>query len=273
MPLAPVGTHRVHYELHGDAPGPPLVLVMGLGGSSRGWLALQVPELAPVHRTVVYDHRGVGESEDPGGAFSVADLADDAARLLDALGIERAHVLGAFMGGMVAQELALRHTDRVERLVLVGTCARPDAKRRMLLEKWKAMVEAGLPLAVLAQERVLWTLSDATLEQSDLVHPMLQGYLRAGLPMSEDIFLRQCDACLGHDTEKRLGGIQQPTLVLCGQEDVLTPPRLHRELASGIPGAHLVTIPGAAHLVMAEAAPRFNRIVLQFLDDGVAAAR
>ena len=67
MPLAPVGPHRIHYELHGDAPGTPLVLVMGLGGSSRGWLALQVPELAPVHRTVVYDHRGVGESEDPGG--------------------------------------------------------------------------------------------------------------------------------------------------------------------------------------------------------------
>lgn len=268
MARAAIGPHELHYEIHGDAPGAPLLLVMGLGGSSRGWLALQVPDFATQHRVVVYDHRGVDGSGDPGGPFSTADLADDAARLLDALEIPRAQVLGVFMGGMVAQELALRHPERVGRLVLVGTCARPDAKRRMLLQKWKAMVGHGLPLAVVAQERMLWTLSDETLEQSDLVHPMLQGYLRDRFPMPEDVFVRQCDACLGHDAQTRLGGIRHPTLVLCGQEDCLTPPRLHRELAAAIPGAQLVTIPGAAHLVMAEAAKRFNQVVLQFLEDG-----
>ena len=88
---------------------------------------------------MIFDHRGVGESGDPGGPFSIADLADDCVALLDALQIERAACLGLFMGGMVAQELALRHPQRVERLVLVGTYARPDAKRRLLLEKWRAM--------------------------------------------------------------------------------------------------------------------------------------
>ena len=267
MPHARLPTHAAYYEVHGEAAGPPLLLVTGMGGSCRGWLALQVPDFAPRHRTVIYDHRGVGESGDPGGAFSSADLADDAAALLDALSIERAHVLGAFMGGMVAQELALRHPDRVDRLVLVGSWARADAKRRMLLEKWKEMVAHGNPIEVLAKERMLWTLSDETLEQTDLVHPMLQGYLRERFPLSDDTFARQCDACLEHDTQARLGEIGAPTLVLCGQQDQLAPPKFSRELATGIHGAHLVTIPGAAHLVMAEAAKRFDQVVLQFLED------
>jgi 3-oxoadipate enol-lactonase len=267
MPLAPVGTHSLSYEIHGDAPGPPLLLVAGLGGASQGWLALQVPELAQRHRCVLFDHRGVGASQDPGGPFTSADLADDAAALLAALDIERAHVLGAFLGGMVAQELALRHPARVGKLVLVGSWARPDARRRMLIGKWKAMVGHGLPREIIAWERMLWTLSDETFEQADLVQPMLQGYLRSGFPMSEETFVRQCDACLGHDALERLAGATQPALVVCGQQDVLTPPKLARQLAAALPDAHLVTIPHAGHLVMAEAARRFHEVVLQFLDE------
>ncbi len=271
MPLARIDSHALHYELHGDAPGTPLLLLAGLGGSARGWLALQVPEFSERHRCVLYDHRGVGASEDPGGPFSAADLADDAARLLDALGLERVHVLGAFLGGMVAHELALRHPQRVDRLILVGSWARPDAKRRMLIEKWKAMSGRELPLEVIAWERMLWTLSDETLEQTDLVQRMLGGFLQDGFPMSDDTFLRQCDACLGHDVTERDDSAPHAALVVCGQQDGLTPPRLARELASTLPDSHLVTIPNAAHLVMAEAAKRFNEIVLQFLGDERAA--
>jgi len=266
MPQACVGSHELHYEIHGDATGLPLLLIVGLGGSSRGWHALQVPEFSAARRTLTYDHRGVGASQDPGGAFSIADLADDTARLLDSIGIERTHVLGAFMGGMVAQELALRHPARVARIVLVGTYARADAKRRMLLEKWKAMVGHGLPLAVIAQERMLWTLSDETLEQTDLIHPMMQGFLRDAIPMPDDVFVRQCDACIRHDASERLASLAHSALVVCGQEDLLTPPRLHRALAAALPEAQLVTIPGAAHLVMAEATKRFNQTVLHFLE-------
>lgn len=271
MPHARVGSHSLHYELHGDASGTPLLLLAGLGGSARGWLALQVPELSERHRCVIYDHRGVGASEDPGGPFSTADLADDAARLLGALDVERAHVLGAFLGGMVAHELALRHPQRVERLILVGSWARPDAKRRLLLEKWKAMSGHQLPPEVIAWERMLWTLSDETLEQTDLVQRMLAGFLQDGFPMPDDIFLRQCDACLGHDVTERGEVAAHPTLLVCGQQDALTPPRLAKELASLLPDGHLVTIPNAAHLVMAEAAKRFNEIVRQFLGDERAA--
>jgi aminoacrylate hydrolase len=267
MPQAVVNGHRVYYEIHGDAPPPPLVLIMGMGGSCRGWHPLQVPDFSQARRTVIFDNRGVGETEDPGGSFSTGDLADDTARLFDVLGIERADVLGVFMGGMIAQELALQHPERVERLVLAGTYARPDAKRRMLIGKWREMVRSGVSFEIVVFERVLWTLADETIEQSDLIEAMVRRHLTEQTPFPTDVFVRQCDACLAHDTLDRLGELRQPTLVVCGQQDSLTPVRLHRELATAIPNAHLVTIPAAAHLVMAEAARRFNRVVLQFLSE------
>jgi pimeloyl-ACP methyl ester carboxylesterase len=265
VPLIDVAGRKVYYESHGEGSGAPLLLVSGMAGSCRGWLALQVPELSQHRRTLIFDHRGVGESEDSGGPFSTADLADDTAALLEAVRVGPVAVVGAFLGGMVAQELALRHPERVERLVLVGTYARPDATRRILLEKWRAMAQAGTPSEVFVRERLLWTLQDETLEQTDLVEALSRTFPDEALPYSADLFARQCEACLAHDTAERLGEIEQPTLVICGRHDRLTPGKFHRELADGIPDAHLVTFPYAAHLVIAESAERFNTTVLQFL--------
>jgi 3-oxoadipate enol-lactonase len=268
MPLADARGRKLYYESHGEGPGPPLVLVMGMAGSCRGWHALQVPELSQHHRVLIYDHRGVGQSEDPGGPFATADLADDLAALLDALGVPCAHVLGVFLGGMTAQEFALRHPMRLARLVLVGCYARPDAKRRLLLEKWREQARVGTPAEVFVRERLLWTLQDETLEQSDLVEAMARSFPGDGaIPISPDVFIRQCDACLEHDTLDRLHRVHAPTLILCGRNDQLTPPKLHREMADEIPGARLVTFQYGAHLVMAESAERFNRAVLHFLEE------
>ena len=265
MPHAVAAGRKVYYELHGDDPGTPLVLVMGLGGTCRGWLPLQVPELSRERRVLIYDSRGVGRSDDPGGPFTTADLADDLAALLDALGLRRVDVLGAFLGGMAAQEFALRHPLRVDRLVLVGSYARPDAKRRMLLEKWKDLARIDAPLSLQVRERLLWTLEDDTLEYTDLIESMIDFFTREGAPVSNDLFVRQCDACIAHDARDRLRTIHARTLVLCGRHDQLTPPKFQRELADEIPGARLVTLSFGAHLVMAESAQRFNQIVLQFL--------
>jgi pimeloyl-ACP methyl ester carboxylesterase len=269
MPLATVAGRKVYYEVHGEASpvSPPLVLVAGMAGSCRGWLGLQVPDFSRQRRTILFENRGVGQSEDPGGPFTTADLADDTVGLLDALGIERADVMGAFMGGMAAQELALRQPDRLERLVLVGTYARPDAKRRFLLEKWREMARAGMPDGVFVRERLLWTLQDETLEQRDIIDAMVEFFDQGGAPVSADLFVRQCDACLQHDTADRLQEISHPTLVLGGRQDQLTPPRMQRELADGIPHARLVTFSYGAHLILVEAAERLNQVVLQFLGE------
>ncbi len=267
VPHVDVRGRKVYCASHGEHPGTPLVLVMGMGGSCQGWLPLQVPEFSQRRRTVIFDHRGVGGSEDPGGEFTTADLADDLAGLLDALGIERADVLGAFMGGMAAQEFALRHPERLDRLVLVGTYGRPDAKRRMLLEEWRDRARSGAPIEFFVRERLLWTLRDDTLEQTDLIDSMIEFFTRDGAPLTNDVFARQCEACLRHDTTDRLRTIRSRTLVLCGRQDQLTPPKFHRELADEIPDAHLVSIAYGAHLVMAEAAQRFNQLVLQFVEE------
>ena len=193
-----------------------------------------------------------------------ADLADDLAGLLGALGISRAHVLGAFLGGMAAQQFALRHGDLLARLILVGTWARPDAKRRLLLEKWREMARTGVTPGIFVRERLLWTLQDETLEQRDLIEAMSASFPGDGATASGDLLARQCDACLSHDVLDQLRRVPHRTLVICGRNDQLTPPKLHRELADELPNARLATLYGA-HLVMAEAAQQLNQAVLHFL--------
>jgi len=243
------------------------VLCVGVGGSCRGWLPLQVPEFSRERRTLIFDYPGVGESEAVDAPFTTADLADTTVALLDALGVERADVLGSFMGGMVAQELALRHPERVERLALVGTYARPDAKRVTLLRQWQDLARMNAPLEMFVRERILWTLQDETLEQKDLIESMVDFHSRDGAPLTAAVFVRQCEACIGHDTLDRLRDVRQRTLVLCGGNDQLTPPKFHRQLADEIPNAQLVTLSYGGHAVMVESAESFNRTVAQFLAD------
>ncbi len=280
MPFAEASGRKIEYELFppsrkkgegsegsdGGEERPPLLLINGMGGSCRGWIPLQVPEFSKTRPTLIYNHRGVMESDDSGEPFTTADLADDAARLLDALEIEQADVLGAFMGGMAAQELALRHPARVRKLTLLGTYARPDAKRRLLLADWAELARLDVRPEILVRSRLLWTLEDATLEQTELIDGMLRFYAQEKAPVSNDLFARQCDACLSHDTLDRLERISHPCLIICGRHDRLTPPSLHRELAAGIAHSRLVVLQYGAHLVVAESAETFHQVVQQFLE-------
>jgi pimeloyl-ACP methyl ester carboxylesterase len=266
MPSFRTRGFSIHYEVHGEGSGLPLLLIMGMGGTCQGWLTVTVPDLVKAGRPcVIFDNRGAGQSEDPGGAFSTPEMAEDARALLEHLGIERAHVLGGFLGGMIAQELTLEHPERVASLILVGTYARADAKRRLVLDLWRQMVELHVPAELRIKKRLAWTLGDATLEQEDLVEAMWRFYLRDDAPMDDRVFARQAAACIAHDSLERLAGIASPTLIVCGENDILTPPSLSRQLASRIKGSRLVLLPNAGHLVAAELAPRFNRLVNRFL--------
>jgi pimeloyl-ACP methyl ester carboxylesterase len=265
MPITKARGFELYWETHGDPGATPLMLVMGMGGTCRGWTVLQTPELSQDRVNLLFDNRGAGRSADPGTPFTTRDMAGDALAVLDAAGVERAHVLGGFLGGLVAQELALLAPERVQSLLLVGSFARADARQRLVLELWKEMAERGMSPEVRIRNRLAWTLHHDTFEQKDLIEAMWRFYLEDDAPQVDRVFARQVDACLGHDTLARLGQIQVPVLVAAGEEDILTPPHLQRELASKLPRAELVFLHGAGHLVVAEIAPRFNRLVRRFV--------
>jgi pimeloyl-ACP methyl ester carboxylesterase len=238
-----------------------------MGGRCAGWLPFQVPRFSERRAVLIYDHRGVGRSEDPGIPFTTADLARDLIGLLDALELERVDAAGYFLGGMAIQEAALLAPARFRHLVLIGTWARPDAKRRMLLGEWAALARAQTPAASMIRHRLIWTLSDESLDGGDLVATAIAHLDDGQTPLTGEAFARQCDACLGHDALDRLPRIHHPTLALCGRRDLLAPSKFSREIAEAIPNARDLALAYSGHAVMAEQPERFNQVVLHFLDE------
>jgi pimeloyl-ACP methyl ester carboxylesterase len=249
---------RLNYELHGDG-GEPLLLIMGLGGTLDFW-QFQTPVFARTHRVAVYDNRGMGRSDKPPGPYDMPTLAADALAILDAAGFDRAHVLGMSMGGMIAQELALRHPDRIGALALACTFAKPDddvkltasagvdPKTIAVKDLYKIWMSVVLSPEFIARERQwLRGMRDRVLETFVL-----------------DGFLAQLAATMKHDTTARLGQITAPTLVFTGTADKLIPPASSDLLAQLIPGAKLVKLEGGSHGFNVEMPDRFNEAVLGF---------
>jgi pimeloyl-ACP methyl ester carboxylesterase len=261
MPAANVNGVDLHYEEHGE--GDPLLLIMGLGGHSGHWFA-QVPVLAEHFRVITFDNRGAGRSSVTAAPYSTAEMAEDAAGLLAVLGVERAHVAGWSMGGMIAQQMALHYPERVGRLALVATLARP----RPWLLAWLAFgVEArekGLDPHGRAAWGLPWGLTVASLADPEFVERALEAELEDPYPTTLEGYRGQSAACASHDTLDRLGEVRAPTLVLVGDEDILTPPYFSRELAAGIPGAELRVIERAGHGMPIEHAGAVNRALLEF---------
>jgi pimeloyl-ACP methyl ester carboxylesterase len=262
MPTARVGDQELYYEEHGS--GDPLLLIMGLAADSTAWF-FQLPDFSAHYRTIVFDNRGVGRSTRPPGPYTIGQMADDAAGLLAALGIARAHVLGVSMGGMIAQELALRHPDRVRTLGLHCTAAGVDAYGGFLIDTLVAVKARGD-----REENVRavmpWILCRKTMvERPEFIRFWIERALAYPYPIGLEGLSRQADAIRGHDTAARLGEIRVPTLITTGTEDILVPPVSSRDLHARIPGSELATIEDAGHLHFIEQASLFNGTCLEFL--------
>jgi pimeloyl-ACP methyl ester carboxylesterase len=274
MSTAKVGDIEMYYEEHGS--GEPLVLVMGLAADSTAWM-FQVPDFAKRYRTIAFDNRGVGRSSKPTGAYSIHQMADDARGLLDALAIDRAHVIGVSMGGMIAQELTLRHPERVKSLVLGCTYPEPDAeteeRRSFMVGQFGGSVsEAGevkIDVSALNPMLFLQQMLPAVFNQSYIERELpkliqiFSGALQYGFSM--EAILGQVAAVMSHRTTDRLHQIKVPTLVITGDSDRLVSPANSDILAREIPGAKLVKIPGGSHGFNFETPEVFNRAVLDFL--------
>jgi 3-oxoadipate enol-lactonase len=260
--LATDGT-RLHYEVFGRRDGEPVLLIQGLGVDSRGWM-MQRRAIAARYRGIAFDNRGCGRSDKPDGPYSLIQLADDAAMVLDAVGVDSAHVMGASLGGVVSQHLAVLHPDRVRSLVLACSGCRHQRWRRELFEEWiDVATERGM--RAVAQENARWLVGPRSLRRFwplfDLLGPLAISAPRHG-------FVAQVRAILDADDDMReaLRDIAVPTLVIVGSQDILTPVGDSEELTELIPGAELVVVRGAAHGFMVEAFRPFNEAVLEFLD-------
>lgn len=263
MPRVRVNGVELQYVEVGG--GDPVLMIMGFGGDHLAW-GFQVPALSARYRVIAFDNRGAGQSSVPDVPYSTRMMADDAVGLLDALGVARAHVIGASMGGMIAQEVALGHPGRVRSLQLHCTYARPDGYMQALMEAWRTMRTKTSPEEWL-RTVALWLFSPRTYnERPDFIEMVIQTGLASAHPFSLTGFLRQGEAVRGHDALDRLPGLTHPTLVSVAEDDVLVPPRFARELAAAVPAAELRVIEGAGHAYFWERADVFNAMCLEFLD-------
>jgi pimeloyl-ACP methyl ester carboxylesterase len=258
-----VGDIAVAVQEYGE--GEPLLVINGTS-QSLGFWAEPAMVWAARHRVITYDLRGMGGSERGSGDITVASLAADALGLLEALGIDRAHVLGYSLGSAVAQECALAAPDRIASLVLYCTWARTDGFQRAMLtglaHPWRTGdLEAALvALGVAFSPQLLDDPEFGTLiEQLLPLFPSTEQQIRT--------CAEQWDADLAHDTLDRLGDITAPTLVIAGEQDLLTPQWHGRQVADAIPGArhHLFTGPGSSHALGVERAEEFMPMIAGFL--------
>jgi len=255
----------LYWESHGE--GAPLVLVMGIGYDATLWGLHQVPFFSEYFQTIVFDNRDVGRSSQATGAYTIADMADDVASLLNGLGIERAHLLGISMGGMIGQEFAIRHPNRLNKLVLTGTGAATARAKFDPISIWsfvKAHDSEGLAFAA---QQFLWLFSESFRRNHETVDQTLQMLASNPNPISAEAYQRQAEAYIKHDALDRLGQVTAPTLVIAGEQDRLTPPWICREVADAIPSARYLLIEGdgSSHVLPLERPDDFNGAALSFL--------
>jgi 3-oxoadipate enol-lactonase len=256
---------QLYYEIHGE--GPPLVLVMGIGYDSSLWTLGQVPALSRRFQVVILDNRDAGRSSAVSTPYTIADMADDLAGLLDALDIEQTHVLGLSMGAMIAQEFALRHADRTARLVLTGTGGAPARSAFDPIRTWSWVKANDATGETFVGQQFTWLFSTAFLRNPDAVQQTSTLLASNPNPMTPEAYERQAQAYLQFDSLDRLGAITAPTLVIAGEQDLLTPPWIAREVADAIPDARFEVIrgTGSSHAVPIERPDDFNQLVSNFL--------
>jgi pimeloyl-ACP methyl ester carboxylesterase len=261
VPTLNVNDIELHYERRGD--GEPLLLIQGMTGHSLHWGEPLLEALERHFELVLYDHRGVGRSAPYASPFTIADLATDAGALLEALEIERAHVLGISMGGMVAQELALASPERVLTLTLGATyCGGPGSRFT------DDRVVNDLAMAILSGDaerkmRAGWNFNVSTSFATGEGNFERFSEVAAAYPVPVPMIMAQVQAIMAHDTSSRLGEIAAPTLVVHGTADQMLDASNGELVASLIPGARLELLDGVGHLFFWEQPEHTARLIAE----------
>jgi pimeloyl-ACP methyl ester carboxylesterase len=246
----------------------PVLLIMGLGYPSYMWHRTR-PVLATRYQTIALDNRGVGRSDVPTGPYPIALMASDAAAVLDAAGVESAHVFGVSMGGMIALEFALQYPKRVRSLILGCTAAGGSSAVRAEPKATQMLTARSKMSPDEASEAAVPFIYDAATPRERIEEDL--AIRRPWFPRPE-AYTAQLQGILAWEAYSRLSGIAAPTLVIHGESDRLVPPGNAKLIAERIPGAKLVMIPHASHLFLTDQTEVSHHAILQFLDEQAGSA-
>ncbi len=253
---------KLYYEIHGT--GEALILIEGLGYANWSWFR-QIKVLSDSYGVVSFDNRGVGKSDKPDIPYSIELMADDVARLMESLGIEKAHILGVSMGGYIAQQLAIKYPKKVRSLVLGCTSFGGPQSIPLTEEALQSMLKVeGLNAEEVIRQGFKVAISPKFLANYPEVVDQLVAW-RLDNPTPRYAWERQFAAARAFNVETQLKKIKVPVLVITGSEDIVVPPQNSILLAERISEAQLVIIPGGGHLFFIEKAEEFNSTVLDFL--------
>lgn len=260
------GRKMAYSEISPERPKGTILLMTGLAAKRYGWYK-QFEMFGRYYRTIALDHRDISDSDPVTEDYTISDLADDAADVLKALNVQRAYVLGISLGGFVALQLALRHPELVEKLVLISTSAGgsthvpPGQEMIEMLGRSRQGVEVG----ELARENYQQIMAPGYAESHPEELEMVAEIARYQ-PLSAQSYVRQLQAALAHDASQDLGRIQVPTLVIHGDVDPLVVPANGQYLAEHIKGAKHIVYHNVGHIPIIEYPEDFNRDVLAFLE-------
>jgi 3-oxoadipate enol-lactonase len=261
MTVIDVGEMQLDYERSGNPSGPPLLLIMGMSGTSLHWGEPFLELLRADFDVIAYDHRGVGASTPLDGHVTIRQMADDASGLLGALELDDAHVLGISMGGMIAQELALGDPQRVRTLTLGCTYCGGEGSA---LASQAVMSKLAAAMASGDRERALragWEINvSQTMAADDQAYAKF-GEIGMRRAVAVPVIMEQLQACAAHDTNARLSQLAMPTLVIHGSEDQLLPVQNGRLIATRIPGARLEIFDDIGHMFVWERPERAAELV------------
>ena len=253
---------RLNYRLEGDGD-ETIVLVNGLADDLETWM-LQAPEfMAAGYRVLSFDNRGVGNSAKPIGPYSTVAMAEDVKGLVDALSISRFHLLGVSMGGMIAQQYASRYSDDVISLVLGCTYAAPGPFCSRMFRFWQDLAPVA-GLGAVMRDVLLWAFTPRFFTEREAEAAEFEEAMRF-IDQPVPAYLAQLSAIQNHDAREAVRSIAAPTLVLAGEDDILIPVSLQKELHDLVPDAKWMTVPGG-HAYMWEYPTEFNRAVLDFVN-------
>lgn len=252
----------MHYTVRGNAEAEPLVLLMGLGADGSIW-EKHVQAYEQHYCCYLLDNRGAGRSSKPSGPYSTAMMAADTIGLMQALGIESAHVSGISMGSAIAQEVALAAPEWVRTLTLNCSWSRCAPYAEQVFRTFRSGYAALQPDEFQDLLRLFIYTPDNHVQYAE----EWAAAGEAGDVMPEHAFQAQCDACIGHDTTGRLGAIKVPTLITVGDQDIFTPKNLSLDILREIPHARLDVFEGSGHTHHWDQLERFNRTTVAFMRD------